>query len=477
MSDTQTGSPDLSALDASIEAVIDHGRYATSTSGSVDHAQTRFATWCRARGLVALPADPATVGAYLAFMAAGETTADGEVTRRPYALASIRAAKAAIGIAHDRIGAPSPSRDPWVRLVMAGIARSPSLQRSRSMSPLDLPQMRAVMAVAPPPPGLSTIRDQALLLTAAATRWPMGRVLALRRDQVLVRGDRVRLRAQNGDVIELPAPAATALRQLVQVLPDRVPLAFGVRGTDHMPLFLAGAAEQDIATLTATVRQALRKSAGLDLSVRQPLPSLPAHELDRVLLCRDRRGVRWLRDQALLLTAWHLALRGDEVGTLLLQDLRRDDRGYTAWLGRTKNDQLATGTPLSLLPTDDPALDPVKALDAWLAYRRHAGLGPVFCRLDGAQCRAERGVSAGDDVLDIVKQRTTAAGLNGRYGAHSLRIGFVVAAIRSGASVAEIMTVTRQRSPEMVGHYGRVQQAAQRRAPGVLVARSRQDAL
>lgn len=192
------------------------------------------------------------------------------------------------------------------------------------------------------------------------------------------------------------------------------------------------------------------------------------------LLCRDPRRVRWLRDRALLLTSWHLALRGNEVGRISLEDLRRDDRGYTAWLGRTKNDQLATGTPLSLVHTQDPQLNAVRALDEWLAYRGPAGPGAVFCRLDGAKCRPERGVNAGDDVLDLVKAWTAAAGLEGRYGAHSLRIGFVVSAIRAGASIAQIMTVTRQRSPEMVGYYGKAQQGADRRAPKVLVQRSRE---
>lgn len=465
----------FSAMDSDIDDVLDRAQHAPGTSKTVDLTHGRFAAWCDIQGLAALPASPATVGAYLAWMAAGETTPDGTVTRRPYALATIRAAKVAIGIAHDRIGSPSPARDPWVCLVMAGIARSPWLGRSRSMSPLGASQMQALMALPPPPPTLMTLRDHAILRVAAATRWPMGRVLELRRDQVQVREPHVRLIVDDDPVLELDAAAAEALHELLEALPAKVPLAFGVRGTDRSPQFLGDTAD-DIAALIATQRQAFQKSSALRLRVRHPLPPMSQAELDRVLLSRDPRRVRWLRDRALLLTAWHLALRGDEVGRILLEDMRRDERGYTAWLGRTKNDQLATGTPLSLLPTRDVALDPVGALDEWLAYRCAAGPGALFCRIDGAKLRPQRGVTAGDDVLDIVKAWTTRAGLDGRFGAHSPRIGFVVTAIRAGASIAQIMTVTRQRSPEMVGHYGRAQQAAQRRAPRTLVDRARQDA-
>lgn len=466
---------DLAATDADIDAVIDRARYAAGTTRTVGPTQARFRTWCEARGLDSLPAAPATVGAYLAWMAAGEKDADGTVIRQPYALATIRAAKAAIGITHARAGLPSPATDTWVCLVMAGIARSPWLHRSQPMSPLGAAQMRRLMASPPPKAELSSLRDQAFLLVAAATGWPLGDVLALRRDQVRVSDDAVVLAPRPGQTVELPQLAAATLRQLKEALPARVTLAFGVRGTESSPQFVTGASAADIAALTATVRQSLRKSANLDVRTRRPLPPMTAQEFDHLLLRRDRRRVRWLRDRALLLTAWHLALRGSEIGDIRLEDLRRDDRGYTAWLGRTKNDQIATGTPLSLLRTQDPQLDPVTALDAWLAYRRPAGPGAVFCRIDGAQCRPENGVTAGDDVLDIVKAWTSEAGLEGRYGGHSLRIGFVVSAIRGGASIAQIMTVTRQRSPEMVGYYGRAQVAAKRRAPKALVQRARQE--
>ena len=464
---------DADGLGAEIEAVIARSRFAPLTHRTVDQVLQRFTAWCAGRGAASLPADPATVGAYLAWMAAGETHPDGELVREPYALSTIRSAKTAIGLAHDIAGLPSPAADSWLCLVMAGIARSPQLRRPRQMSPLCVDEMRALMRLPAPPPTLSAMRDRALLLVAADARWPMGEVIGLRRADVRFTGNDVILRRGDTTPTVLTPYAARAMRELQDALPRQVALAFGVRGFDHAPTFITDTSADEIAALTTSVRQSLHKCAGLKVIVREPIAQTSRTDLQRLILTRDKRKVRWLRDRAILLVGWHLGLRGSEIGTLQLSDVRRDDAGYTAWLTRTKNDQLGIGTPLSLLPTRDPLLDPVRALDAWIAYRAAAGDGALFCRIDGAQCRPHRGVTAGDDVLDIVKSWANGAGLVGRYGAHSLRIGFVVTALRNGATIAEIMTVTRQRSPEMVGYYGRAEQAARRHAPHALIARSR----
>jgi len=185
-----------------------------------------------------------------------------------------------------------------------------------------------------------------------------------------------------------------------------------------------------------------------------PLPSLGTDVLAQLLARLDPETTTWVRDNAVLLVGWHLALRGGEVGgALAITDLARDRLGYTAMLGRTKGDQMAAGTPLSLLPTEEPRLDPVAALDAWL-LRRGDAPGPVFTSMRGGRPRLDRPMSTAS-VSMTIRSRAAAACLTGRYSSHSLRIGFVVTAIRLGASIPDLMTVTRHRDPEMVGYYAR----------------------
>jgi integrase len=114
---------------------------------------------------------------------------------------------------------------------------------------------------------------------------------------------------------------------------------------------------------------------------------------------------------------------------------------------------MAAGTPLSLLPTREPGLDPVAALDAWL-LRRGDAPGPVFTSMRGGRPRLDRPMST-TSVNSTIRTRAAAVGLTGLYSSHSLRIGFVVTAIRLGASIPDLMTVTRHRDPEMVGYYAR----------------------
>jgi integrase len=95
--------------------------------------------------------------------------------------------------------------------------------------------------------------------------------------------------------------------------------------------------------------------------------------------------------------------------------------------------------------------------------RRGPAPGPVFTALTGGRARHDQPITT-RSVSAIVRARAAAAGLTGRYSSHSLRVGFVVTAIRAGASIPDLMTVTRHRDPEMVGYYGRADRGRASRA-------------
>ena len=140
--------------------------------------------WCRAAGMVALPAAPDTVAAYLGSLSA--TLKPGALARRA----------AAVADRHRRTGHPSPRTDPAVRAVLRAARRARDVTRDAGSDAPDAPTPTPpVRRRAPPGPAqlarmaarcpgdLAGLRDRALLLLAAAGLDPE-RLLALDHEHV-----------------------------------------------------------------------------------------------------------------------------------------------------------------------------------------------------------------------------------------------------------------------------------------------------
>ena len=120
-----------------------------------------FTTWCEARALTSLPAQPVTVGNYLSDLAKGDPAAG----RPPRAVATLQRRLAAISQAHKLAGHPSPSKDEWVRTVMKGIRRQLGTAQHR-VAPAVTDVLR--QWVRHLPDSLLGTRDRALLLLGFA---------------------------------------------------------------------------------------------------------------------------------------------------------------------------------------------------------------------------------------------------------------------------------------------------------------------
>ena len=110
-----------------------------------------FVMWCRLREWRALPADPATIAAYL--QSATDTLSVGALSRR----------LAAIADQHRQHGEPLPTRDPSVRAVLRA-ARSTATPK-RHPPPTAAQLLRRAAAC---PGDLAGLRDRTLLLLLAA---------------------------------------------------------------------------------------------------------------------------------------------------------------------------------------------------------------------------------------------------------------------------------------------------------------------
>ncbi|MBU4610197.1 site-specific integrase [Achromobacter sp. GG226] len=155
-----------------------------------------------------------------------------------------------------------------------------------------------------------------------------------------------------------------------------------------------------------------------------------------------------LRDRALLLFAWASGgRRRSEVVRATCENTRRTPEGFVYSLSYGKNNQEGRDRANMHKPIVGRAAE---ALQAWLDA---AGIrdGALFRRVRrGGNVGEALGAEA---VRRIVQARALAAGLDGDFGAHSLRSGFVTEAGRQGVPLAEVMAMTGHVSVATAMHY------------------------
>jgi len=126
---------------------------------------SRFTAWCERNEVAALPAEAATLAAYLAD-AAQETSETGRSAPWRYAPATLARWVATINAAHDLAGARPPGRDPAVAETLAGIRRLRATRPGRKAPILlaDLERIVAGIGAAGWPAAPGGIRNRALLV-------------------------------------------------------------------------------------------------------------------------------------------------------------------------------------------------------------------------------------------------------------------------------------------------------------------------
>jgi integrase len=156
--------------------------------------------------------------------------------------------------------------------------------------------------------------------------------------------------------------------------------------------------------------------------------------------CTD--GLIGLRDRALLLFAFASGgrRRSEVTGAVMKNLVKVDQQTYLYRLTYSKTDQAGTTHNAD---ADKPLVGPAaEALTAWL---NASGVqsGAIFRRI--RKTKAVEPLS-GQAVGHIVTRRAQLAGLEGDFGAHSLRSGFVTEAGRQNVPMKEAMSLTGHRS-------------------------------
>jgi hypothetical protein len=134
--------------------------------------------------------------------------------------------------------------------------------------------------------------------------------------------------------------------------------------------------------------------------------------------------------------------------------------GLVVILHRSKTDQLGAGreVPIPYLRTE--SLCPARAVRAWIDAAAIIG-GPLF-RTFSLPHRRSKGTAKlteqridGRDVARLVQAVARRAGIDGDFGAHSLRAGFVTSGAARSVSEASLQAVTGHRSTAILRNYVR----------------------
>lgn len=275
--------------------------------------------------------------------------------------------------------------------------------------------------------------------------WPVPDVVVLQ-----FVADHLEHQTQRGMAHDLPAAVDEAL---VACGAKRAPGPFRLTTVMHRVAVLSEAHESQGLTnpcRTRTVRTVLSRARSAyarrgERPVRKE--ALTREPLEQILATCDDSLIG-LRDRALILFAWASGgRRRSEVVRATWENTRRTPEGFVHSLAYGKNNQEGRDRANMHKPIVGRA---AQALQAWLDA---AGIrdGALFRRVRrGGVVGAALGAEA---VRRIVQARALAAGLDGDFGAHSLRSGFVTEAGRQGIPLAEVMAMTGHVSVATAMHY------------------------
>lgn len=276
-------------------------------------------------------------------------------------------------------------------------------------------------------------------------------------------------RLRFGSDIALPVPLPAIARFIADHLPSRTPdgeflapelpadidqalVAAGCKGkpgplapetVSHRLSFLsrthkAAGLPSPVATLDIQILlRAGRVAAALAGTRSRQARAITRMELQRMLATCDET-LAGIRDRALLLFSWATGgRRRSEVASSTYSNLIGvASDAYDYLLLASDTIRAGEPTPGSRKPLRGIT---ARAMTQWLAVSGITS-GPLFRRITRS---GEVGAPLSNCAVgEIVKRRARMAGLQGRYTAHSLRVGFVTQAQLSGVSTAAGMMMT-----------------------------------
>ena len=186
---------------------------------------------------------------------------------------------------------------------------------------------------------------------------------------------------------------------------------------------------------------------------RGQVTGLRWEQADAAAALAERSSLAGFRDAAILAVASDAMLRVAEIAVLDIEDLAVEADGTgRLTIRNSKTDQEGEGAVAFI------GVPGVRRLRIWLGAIG-ATKGPMFRRVRrGGHATLERMTARA--IRTVIAKRAADAGVDGRISGHSPRVGSAQSLAAAGASVVEMQTVGRWKSPTMPGLYARGQLAA-----------------
>jgi integrase len=173
---------------------------------------------------------------------------------------------------------------------------------------------------------------------------------------------------------------------------------------------------------------------------------------DRIVL--EPRRLTALRDWTLMIFGFAGAFRRGELVAIDIEDLEVHEGLIVVMIGRSKTDQEGRGASVAIHKAKDPDLCPVAATKRWLKVL--PGPGPLFRPISGTGDHILPRRLSTQAVSSIIKRYAPAMGLGDLpIASHSLRAGFVTAALDAEIPDTLVMNHTRHKSHESLARYYR----------------------
>mgnify|MGYP000072886306 FL=1 len=463
------------------------------------HAQA-WARWCRDNSVDPLPLQPASVAIHLIDYAFDKDPETGDrhrnddgVLQGSRLLGSVENRLAALNKLAVFTDTPQPGESKQIRDLMRGIRRTLGRRPRHRKAAIDHSMLTALVHAANGRTRKQS-RNRLLIHLRHTTGLSAAQLAQLAWHDIDLDAAGMRIHLPSGPrrvvhveredatacvmaAVEAERDSAAALNQLdgpVFAGPNGEPLTRqGLHWAARQ--FLDGASGQSSAHLSwAALPQASTEEIHAIVSANPKPPSLAAK-----------------RNASLLLLGWHTALRRSNIVALNWGDLERRPNGsYAVLIRKSKTDQEGLGRTLRIArsPQPDRIPCPATALEEWKATLT-ATLGrppgdeePVFPALagSGSLAMSQHGRPKrldGEMVNRLIQELCVEAGLvseegKKRFGAHSLRAGYITEAFRGNKlSIPEVQDVSGHARVETLLIYRREANLDERNASTLLMGR------
>lgn len=247
---------------------------------------------------------------------------------------------------------------------------------------------------------------------------------------------------------EVPASAECIARYLAERAPRLAPATLARRlagiGAAHTA---GGFRDPTKDPLLGMVLKGIRRRHGV--AQRRALP-LDPRRLRQAWVRSE--GLRGTRDRALVLLGFAAAFRRSELVSLNVEDLAWSERGLAVRLRKSKTDQ-EQASRIVAVPWAGETPCAARCVKEWLAA---AGItqGALFRSIDG---QGRLGARLHPQSVNLIVKGLARCELlpSERVSGHSLRAGFVTAAVEAGADLVSIQKQTGHASLDTLAKYVR----------------------